>query len=397
MNSRERMAAAMRLEAPDRVPVMCQLAMGHYFLNAGRAPHEIWFDSEAFAEALVTLQRRYRFDGILVNLPGRPPDLLEAVSRIDRTPQGERLTWRNGDVTWFPWDDNPSHARADGGRPARADFATLDPDALDGPDLPTGYTWGVYHVPFLSGRSEGGLLREPPPYFLRALDGVRRKAGPDISIHGEVFSPFTHFLELFGYEKALFHLLEDPGKAHALLDRLTGASIVWAVAQASQGADAVLISSAFAGGPFLSRALYLEFVMPYERRLTAAITSAGAIAYTHTCGRIGDRLDLMLETGTAGIDTMDPPPLGNAELAEAKAQVGGRVFLKGNMDSVALLRAATAAEVIGQARGRLETGMPGGGYILSTACSVAPRVEPWKLELLVPLVEEAGRYPCHAR
>ena len=34
----------------------------------------------------------------------------------------------------------------------------------------------------------------------------------------------------------------------------------------------------------------------------------------------------------------------------------------------------------------------GGGYILSTACSVAPRVEPWKLELLVPLAEEIGRY-----
>ena len=88
MNSRERMAAVMRLQEPDRVPVMCQLSMGHYFLNAGRAPHEIWFDSEVFAEALVALQRRYRFDGILVNLPGRPPDLLGAVSRVERTPEG---------------------------------------------------------------------------------------------------------------------------------------------------------------------------------------------------------------------------------------------------------------------------------------------------------------------
>ena len=70
MNSRERMALAMQLQVPDRVPVMCQLALGHYFLNTGYAPHEIWFDSEAFAEALVLLQRRYRFDGILVNMPG---------------------------------------------------------------------------------------------------------------------------------------------------------------------------------------------------------------------------------------------------------------------------------------------------------------------------------------
>jgi uroporphyrinogen-III decarboxylase len=187
-------------------------------------------------------------------------------------------------------------------------------------------------------------------------------------------------------------MLDDTGKTHALLDRLTESSIAWAVAQAEHGVDAVLISSAFAGGPFLSRGMYQEFVVPYERRVTDAIKAAGVPAYTHTCGRIGDRLDLMLETGTGGIDTMDPPPLGNTELADAKAQVGGRVFLKGNMDSVVLLRAKTAEEVIAHAAGRIEVGMPGGGYILSTACSVAPRVEPWKLELLVPLAEEIGRY-----
>ena len=52
----------------------------------------------------------------------------------------------------------------------------------------------------------------------------------------------------------------------------------------------------------------------------------------------------------------------------------------------------TAEQVIAHATDRILTGMPGGGYILSTACSVAPRVEPWKLELLTPLAERIGRY-----
>jgi hypothetical protein len=34
MNSRQRMAIAMQGGQPDRVPVMCQLALGHYFLNS---------------------------------------------------------------------------------------------------------------------------------------------------------------------------------------------------------------------------------------------------------------------------------------------------------------------------------------------------------------------------
>jgi uroporphyrinogen decarboxylase len=126
--------------------------------------------------------------------------------------------------------------------------------------------------------------------------------------------------------------------------------------------------------------------------VTEAVKATGTPVYTHTCGRIGDRLDLMLETGTQGIDTLDPPPLGNTELAAAKARIGDRVFLKGNMDSVVLLRAQTRDEVIAHATDRIRAGMPGGGYILSTACSVAPRVEPWKLELLTPLAEKIGRY-----
>lgn len=46
MNSKERVWAAMNHREPDRVPVMCQLALGHYFLNCGYRPSDIWFDSE---------------------------------------------------------------------------------------------------------------------------------------------------------------------------------------------------------------------------------------------------------------------------------------------------------------------------------------------------------------
>lgn len=392
MNSRERMALAMRHKIPDRVPVMCQLALGHYFLNTELPPHKIWFTSEGFAEALVTLQHRYRFDGILINLPGRPETLLNDVVSIENTADGEVLTWANGDVTFIPWNDNAQHQVADTAKAARADFATLDPDHLDFLDDLTGYIWNTYHVPWLAQKEKPGPLAEIPPYFFRTLDLVKENVGDDVSVHGEVFSPLTHFMELFGYENALVNFLMDGAKTHAILNRLTEASITWAVAQARHGVDAVLMSSAFVGGPFLSPKMYKEFVVPYERRVTDAVKSIGVPVYTHTCGSIGDRLELMIDTGTEGIDTFDPPPLGNTVLSEAKAQIEGRVFIKGNMNAVELLAAATKEEIIAHATDRIVTGMPGGGYILSTACSVAPKMEPWKLELLVPLAEEIGRY-----
>jgi hypothetical protein len=382
----------MRGGQPDRVPVFCQLALGHYFLNTPVPPHRVWFTSEGFAEALVTLQRRYRFDGLLVNLPGRPPAALAEMSRVEKTSEGETVFWRDGQVTVFPSDDNPRHFEADGRPPRRGALAALDPEHPEALDDLTGYWWNTYHTPRLTGKSQPGLPATVPDYFLRTIRLVQSETHGDVSIHGEVFSPFTHLMELFGYEAALMALIEDSSRVHAWLERLTESAAAWAVAQAQAGVDAVLISSAFAGGGFISRQAYADFVLPYERRLARSVRAEGVPVYTHTCGRIGDRLELMAQTGIHGLDTLDPPPLGNTDLAQAKQQLGGRLFLKGNMNPVKLLAARTPEEVTAEARRCLEQGAPGGGYILSTACSVAPRLEPWKLDLLVPLAETFGRY-----
>ncbi len=396
MTGRERIARTMRHQAPDRVPVMCQLSIGHYNLNGGYKPHEIWYETEAFADASVKLAERYAFDGILVVLAGRPPGYLDRADTIREDADGEWITWRNGDRTFLPWDDMPHHHPADASRPTRADFASFDPERdFSEVDGYSGYVWNVlYHLQDVPGKPDRGPLAEGgiPEYMFRAFDLVKARAGAGLSIHGSAYSPLTHFFELFGYQAALVALVEDPGKVHATLDRLTESVIAWALALTARGADAIDLSSAFVAAPFLSRRMYREFVVPHERRVNEAIQNAGGIVYTHTCGRIADRLDLLSETGTNGIDTLDPPPLGNCDIAQAKAAVGSRLFLKGNMNSVALLQYATAGEVRAEATRPLRIGKPGAGYILSTACSVAPRVEPWKLELLAPLADEIGRY-----
>jgi len=181
---------------------------------------------------------------------------------------------------------------------------------LEGLDDFDGYLWNIYHVPWLSDKSGAGPLQEVPEYFHRTIDLVRAAVGNSVSVHGEVFSPFTHFMELFGYEEALMGLLSDPAKAHALLERLTAASLAWGVAQARRDVDAVLISSAFAGSSFISRELYREFVAPYERRLAEAIQREGVPVYTHTCGKIGDRAGINGRDRHSGRGHPGPAPLG---------------------------------------------------------------------------------------
>jgi len=137
MNSKQRIAAAMDHKKPDRVPVMCQLALGHYFLNCDYSPSEIWFDSETFANALVELQQRYKFDGILVNIPGRPPDWKSKLKSYKRIGNTEHLCWKSGLETVFPPDDNPQTYRRSTGRlTSKIQLRTGCPDMSGTPGTP---------------------------------------------------------------------------------------------------------------------------------------------------------------------------------------------------------------------------------------------------------------------
>lgn len=391
MTSRQRMQRAMGLQMPDRVPVMCQLALGHYFLHAGLKPLDIWYSSEGFANALITLQQRYNFDGILVNLPGRDPNYENYLDKIEPGAREMRLHWRNGNYTIFPQDDNPHYYQADGTR-FFPTFGEIDPEQLyyvdpwDLTDITYPFTWGLEAEP----RPFDDYF---PEYHFDTIKQVKARVGAGISVHAEVFSPWSQFLELLNYEYALMAILDDPGKSKACLERLTEGAIDLAKKQAACGVDAILISSAFAGAGLISREHYEEFVLPYEKKIVTEVKRATAIpVYTHTCGSIGDRLDLMMQSGTNGIDTLDPPPLGTVELAEAKKILAGKTFIKGNIDPVHTLLYGSADKVKSDVQRRLEIGKPGGGYILSSACSVAPHTPPENIALLAELAEELGKY-----
>ena len=393
MTGRERMAIAMRLGIPDRVPVMCQLALGHYFLQSGLDEVEIWHSTEGFAEALVRLQRRYGFDGVLVNLPGRDPAWRSQVARVDEREGARVISWVNGWHTVAPPDDNPHVFRADGTR-FHPSLAEIDPDAIfyvEPHDL-AGITYPVRWGFGTAVATPGDTFF--PPWHFDAVRAVRALAGPDVSVHGEVFSPFSQVMELLDYAAGLMAIVQDPGKVKACLDRLADGAVAFASGQVAAGADAILISSAFAGAGLISRRHYSEFVLPYEKKVVSGIRARHDVpVYTHTCGAIGDRLDLMEATGTNGIDTLDPPPLGTVEIGEAKRRTAGRLFLKGNVDPVNTVLLGTPDDVRRAARERLRAAGPGGGYVLSTACSVPPKAPPANIVTLREAAEEFGHYP----
>jgi hypothetical protein len=340
MNGKERIAAIMTGRVPDRVPVWAQLSDGHLTRNAGFSLGEP-ADPRLVAKAERVLYPRYGFD---------------AISVVSATPY---IPFAPGQA-WGGWPE-PGEERS---------LEDIDPGRW--PDLETHITdeWAE-------------------PYDL-----AREELGATMHVSGWLIDSFTQACVWCGsVQQAMLLIMDFPDRFQRLveyMDQLNDATALALVTRAR--VDSVGFSSPYAGSTFVSREHYTRFVAPSLTHGAEFLAARGMPTYIHTCGYTGDRLEMEAETGVTGIECMDPPPLGNVDLAEAKKRIGHRVFLKGNVDSVNVLLRGTDREVEAEITRQIQVGMPGGGYILSSACSVAPAVDPARIHLMVTLAERHGRY-----
>ncbi len=375
MTPKERVKRAMELGIPDRVPLMCQLSIGHFLQQLDVSPSEFWYDAGTFADGLVEMRSRYDFDGILVSLHGHNTAWRSLVRSILKTSDGEEVFLKNGQRSVHSHDDLP--LVKDGRASNKMSLESCRVEQL--PEM-------LSYIPV----SQGLHFEISPSERFQIFHLVREKAGPNYSIHGEVTSPFDYYLDLFGIEDGLVGLIDQREKACQVLDYFARLVSELASDMCVTGIDAVKISSPFAGAGFISSNFYTDFVLPYEKIIAQTVRRMGVHAYTHTCGAIKDRLELMFESGVSGIECLDPPPLGDVELEEAKKRTRERGFIKGNMDSVNTLLRADRESILADARKIIQTGKENGGFIFSTACSVAPLVPRENMALLREAVERWG-------
>ncbi len=368
----------MRMERPERFPVMCQMANGHTIINTGVDPIDYFLDGALWADCLSRMRALYDFDGILCHKPGRVHGLVDQVERMDRDAEIPTLYLQDGARIQCTRDDDAYYKATD-------EFTWPDIEELDLDNL---LSWAPESYKAFQA-SKATLPIDDPDSFeehvFDTLDLVIAALGDDFSVHAEVRAPFDHFLNILGMENGLMYLLTHAARCAELLDVTAGWSVALAVAQVRRGAEAIKISSPFAGNAFLSREMYCDFIQPYEARIAAAVKAEGAAVYTHTCGAIGDRLDLLCGAGVTGIECLDPPPLGDVDINEAVEMLRDKIFIKGNVDPVNTLLRGDSRKIdedIGRILAAAENMK---GFILSSACSVAPPTPPDNLKRMVEL------------
>ena len=379
--SRTRIAAAMRRERPDRVPVMCQPALGFVLRQLPELdPIDVWHNHDgALARGFCAISQRFGFDGVLIPAVGAAPLDDRTVARIDRAnPEGPVVHFKNGDSCVYCRNDLPRYTHA---VPPEREIADLDPAAVA--------ERLAYHPPSTRLRM---WIAPDAAGRVAELRQARAIVGPDVSVHGALYSPEDYLIDLMGADGAMVALLTEPEKCRDLLQRFARAVAGHAREQIAAGADALNASAPWSGQNFMSPAMYRDLIAPAQAVLVAAARAGGVPSYCHTCGAIGDRLETIIDTGFDGIECLDPPPLGNVELADAVRRIGHRAFIKGNIDPVHTLLKGTPDQVCADVIRRLEIGMQAPGFILSTACAIAPDTSAENVMLLRELAEKYGRY-----
>jgi hypothetical protein len=371
----------MSLERPDRVPVMCQPSVGFVLRQMPELdPIDFWHNhGGALARGFCEISLRFGFDGVLIPAVGAAPLDESAVEHIDRAnPEGPEVHFINGDSCVYCRNDLPRYTHA---TPPERAIGDVAPDSIG--ELLT------YHPPSTHLRMG---IAEGPAGRVAELVQARALVGPDVSLHGSLYSPEDYLIDLLGADEAMIALLTEPDACRAILARFARAVAGHAREQAAAGADALNVSAPWSGQSFVSPGLYRELIAPAQAVLVAACRESGVPSYCHTCGAIGDRLEAIIDTGFDGLECLDPPPLGNVELEDAVRRVGARAFIKGNIDPVHTLLLGTPEQIRADVIRRLETGMTAKGFILSTACAIAPETPAAHVALLRELAERYGAY-----
>jgi uroporphyrinogen-III decarboxylase len=379
MTSKERINAAMNLQHPDRVPLMCQFSIGSMMVQLQPNPIEFWYDKNVFAEGLVALCEKFKFDGILVSLHGHSDKWRKDLLSTECIGEGEyKLTYPDRTEV-HSWTDLPLVKFNQ-----QKTMPTIEDIDVE-KDIPS----VINYIPV----SHNLYFDIDQENMFDVFDIIYLKVGESVSIHGEITSPFDYFLDLVGYQDGLVGLIMEPEKCHAIIDKYANGVRDLAVKMCDKHIDAIKISSPFAGMGFISMEDYNEFVLPYERRIIEAIRAKGVHVYIHTCGSISDRLELMRESKTSGLECLDPIPVGNVDLEDAFRRIGNDLFIKGNIDSINSLLFADDEKAETDVRKIIETGKNmGKGFILSTACSIAPKVTKERLLMLSQLIYKYGQY-----
>lgn len=226
-------------------------------------------------------------------------------------------------------------------------------------------------------------------YVSKAIELTKRELANRVPLIGFAGSPWTVATYMVEgqssktFEKIKAMLFREPHMLHTLLQKLTDVTVEYLNAQITAGADAVMVFDSWGG--VLSPACYHAFSLDYMKQIGARVmrTHQGKkiplIFFSKGCGLY---LSDIASSGCDGVGldwTMD--------LKTAKALVGDRVALQGNLDPSVLF--ADEKTIRNEVKKLLDVYGGSTGYVFNLGHGISKDTPVENVDVLVDAVVHA--------
>jgi MtaA/CmuA family methyltransferase len=225
----------------------------------------------------------------------------------------------------------------------------------------------------LADKKRLARLKAPDPHKgkrmrdrVKAVALFRKRVGGAKLIEGWIEGPCAMGADLRGMNTLMYDYFDDPAFVRDLFAFAVEMELAFARAQIEAGAD--LIGLGDAASSLVGPRIYSEFVWPWQQKLVDGLHALGAPVRLHICGDTRPNLELMGRLGCEIVDLDSMVPL-----SEARAKMGTRQVLLGNLHPVHIVRDGTP-EGIKQALAACHH-QAGRRYIVGAGCEI-PRGTP---------------------
>lgn len=225
-------------------------------------------------------------------------------------------------------------------------------------------------------------------YVTDAVALIRRELNGSVPLIGFSGSPWTlatYMIEGSGskdFRHAKAFMYNQPEQMHLLLDKLAQSVTAYLNAQIAAGAQAVQIFDTWGG--ILTTQAYREFSLAYMKKIVAGLTRESE----------GRKVPVILFTKNGGLWLDDIADSGcdcvgldwTIEIGRARALIGHKVSLQGNMDPSILY--STPDSIRAEVRRILASFGAGNGHVFNLGHGITPDVDPANVSAFVDAVHE---------
>lgn len=222
---------------------------------------------------------------------------------------------------------------------------------------------------------------------LEGLSGIKESLGDSVCLVGRIAAPFTTLTLILGIEPTLMLMLEDPALLRAFMEFFLEFNDVVAQAQLRAGADALWLGDCVATSHFLSPRQYEDHAAEPADRSARRIRAGGGIVFYHGNERSIPHLQIMSRLAFDAINIGE-----GVDIGQAKAAIGGRICIMGNLDTIHDLQPGSPREVERVVQNMLSRAMPGGGYIFCTGEGVPDNTPLANVQTMMRAVKRFGAY-----